>query len=80
MGRASPLPNGPNTSPSSVLRRNSLGDLKIPSRISRAQDGLKRDLGRVREFAAHVERAYTVTSTFCVTEADMKIRNARATV
>lgn len=43
---------------SNVHRRNSLGDLKIPSRISRAQDGLKRDLGRVRDFAAHVEREF----------------------
>lgn len=40
-----------------AMRRNSLGDLKIPSRISRAQDGLKRDLTRVREFAAHIERS-----------------------
>ncbi|KAI5119246.1 hypothetical protein M0805_008797 [Coniferiporia weirii] len=62
LGRASPLPmsTGSGMSPSSmgsnVHRRNSLGDLKIPSRISRAQDGLKRDLGRVREFAAHVEQ------------------------
>ncbi|KLO15378.1 hypothetical protein SCHPADRAFT_264249 [Schizopora paradoxa] len=39
-----------------AMRRNSLGDLKIPSRISRAQDGLKRDLTRVREFAAHIEQ------------------------
>lgn len=41
---------------SPVPRRNSLGDLKIPSRISRAQDGLKKDLTRVKEFASHVER------------------------
>ena len=38
-----------------VPRRNSLGDLKIPTRISQAQVGLKRDLGMVREFAAEVE-------------------------
>lgn len=38
-----------------VPRRNSLGDLKIPARISQAQVGLKRDLGMVREFAAEVE-------------------------
>lgn len=36
-------------------RRNSLGDLKIPSRISRVQINLKQDLNRVKEFAAHVE-------------------------
>lgn len=39
-----------------VPRRNSLGDLKIPVRISQAQVGLRRDLGMVREFAANVER------------------------
>ncbi|TFK61550.1 hypothetical protein BDN72DRAFT_438768 [Pluteus cervinus] len=37
-------------------RRNSLGDLKIPARISQAQVGLRRDLGMVREFAANVEQ------------------------
>ena len=41
-----------------VLRRNSLGDLKIPERISQAQIGLKRDLGMVREFAANIERMF----------------------
>lgn len=56
LGRASQNPTGTGGSASSnVHRRNSLGDLKIPSRISRAQDGLKRDLTRVREFANHVE-------------------------
>ena len=39
-----------------VPRRNSLGDLKIPARISQAQVGLRRDLGMVREFASNVER------------------------
>ena len=55
LGRASPLAMGA-SAPANVHRRSSLGDLKIPSRISRAQDGLKRDLNRVREFASHVER------------------------
>ena len=41
-----------------VPRRNSLGDLKIPARISQAQVGLKRDLGMVREFAAEVESEF----------------------
>ena len=36
-------------------RRNSLGDLKIPAKISQAQISL-RDLGRVRVFAGSVER------------------------
>lgn len=42
----------------SVPRRNSLGDLKIPARISQAQVSLRRDLGMVREFAASVEREF----------------------
>jgi hypothetical protein len=54
---------GRSTSPTTtatvaVPRRNSLGDLKIPSRISQAQVGLRRDLGMVREFAANVEREF----------------------
>ena len=36
-----------------------MGDLKIPARISKAQVGLKRDLGMVREFAAEVESEYS---------------------
>ncbi|KAI0942760.1 hypothetical protein AcW1_003305 [Taiwanofungus camphoratus] len=39
-----------------VPRRNSLGDLKIPARISQAQVGLRRDLGMVKEFASSVEQ------------------------
>jgi len=44
-----------NTVTGIVPRRNSLGDLKIPTRISRAQVGLKRDLGMVWEFVAEVK-------------------------
>jgi hypothetical protein len=47
-----------------VPRRNSLGNLKIPSRISQAQVGLKRDLGMVHEFAAHVERGFFESFAF----------------
>ena len=39
-----------------TMRRNSLGDLKIPERINQVQAGLRRDLGMVWEFAANVER------------------------
>ena len=35
-----------------------LGELKIPARISRAQQGLRRDMGMVREFAGCVERKF----------------------
>lgn len=33
------------------VRRNSLGDLRIPSRISQAQQGLRTNIGLVRDFA-----------------------------
>ena len=54
LGRTAQVPN-PSPSNASVPRRNSLGDLKIPPRISQAQIGLKRDLGLVREFATSVD-------------------------
>ncbi|TFK22484.1 hypothetical protein FA15DRAFT_622396 [Coprinopsis marcescibilis] len=47
-----------------VFRRNSLGDLKIPARISQAQSSLRRDLGMVREFAGHVEHMKTLQTTY----------------
>jgi hypothetical protein len=46
--------------------RNSLGDLKIPARISQAQVGLRRDLGMVRECSsttATVSRQIPLVST-----------------
>ncbi|KZT40956.1 hypothetical protein SISSUDRAFT_402061 [Sistotremastrum suecicum HHB10207 ss-3] len=45
-------------------RRSSLGDLKIPSRISRAQIGIKRDLGMVREFAGNIEQLKKLQTTY----------------
>ncbi|EIN04083.1 hypothetical protein PUNSTDRAFT_108565 [Punctularia strigosozonata HHB-11173 SS5] len=54
LGRSTPVSAITGTA-SNVPRRNSLGDLKIPARISQAQVGLRRDLGMVREFAASVE-------------------------
>ncbi|KAI0319099.1 hypothetical protein OF83DRAFT_1170502 [Amylostereum chailletii] len=54
LGRSTQAPS--TTSVVIVPRRNSLGDLKIPARISQAQVGIKRDLGMVREFAAGIER------------------------
>ena len=57
LGRTTQAPNPPPSS-ASVPRRNSLGDLKIPARISQAQIGLKRDLGLVREFATSVDSEY----------------------
>ena len=44
----------PSTS-NATLRRSSLGDLKIPARISLAQTGLRNNLGMLKEFANKVE-------------------------
>ncbi|KAI0668022.1 hypothetical protein C8Q78DRAFT_980460 [Trametes maxima] len=49
-----------------VLRRNSLGDLKIPARISQAQVGLKRDLTMVRDFALSVEQLKQLQATYSI--------------
>lgn len=48
-----------------VPRRSSLGDLKIPVRISQAQVGLRRDLGMVRDFATSVEREFFMPCPRC---------------
>jgi len=37
------------------MRRNSLGDLRIPARISKAQEGLRANIGFVRDFAKGIE-------------------------
>ncbi|PCH39016.1 hypothetical protein WOLCODRAFT_141047 [Wolfiporia cocos MD-104 SS10] len=66
LGRATQLPTverDASASPS-VPRRNSLGDLKIPTRISQAQVGLRRDLGMVREFANSVEQLKQLQTTY----------------
>lgn len=39
---------------------NTLSELKIPTRISKVQQGLRRDLGLLREFAGYVEGKYMV--------------------
>jgi hypothetical protein len=48
--------NGSGGGSGSMLRRNSLGDLKISARISQARVGLRRDLGMVSKFAMKIER------------------------
>ncbi|CAK5269951.1 unnamed protein product [Mycena citricolor] len=47
-----------------TMRRNSLGDLKIPMRISQAQDAVRRDLEMVREFAKNVEDLKALEGTY----------------
>ncbi|KAF8748583.1 hypothetical protein RHS01_10702 [Rhizoctonia solani] len=56
----------------SVLRRNSLSDLKIPARISKAQSGLKSNLGMVREFAACIEQIRGLQSMYRNLLADLR--------
>ncbi|KAJ1303678.1 hypothetical protein OPQ81_008105 [Rhizoctonia solani] len=70
LSRAATQPGGPIDS--SVLRRNSLSDLKIPARISRAQSGLKSNLGMVREFAASIEQIRGLQSMYRNLLADLK--------
>ena len=66
LGRSAYSPTRKSESPDekATPRRNSLGDLKIPARISQAQVGIRRDLGMVKEFAQNVERAYFHHSPF----------------
>lgn len=59
LGRAAHPPREKEVESSTFPRRNSLGDLKIPARISQAQVGLRRDLGMVRDFAQSVDREYS---------------------
>ncbi|KAF7797262.1 hypothetical protein EIP86_008455 [Pleurotus ostreatoroseus] len=47
-----------------VPRRNSLGDLKIPERITQAQVGLRRNLDMVRDFAANISRLKELQATY----------------
>ncbi|KAH8091812.1 hypothetical protein BXZ70DRAFT_952323 [Cristinia sonorae] len=62
LGRSAQPPKEPASG--IVPRRNSLGDLKIPARISQAQVGLKRDLTMVRDFAASVEQLKELQATY----------------
>jgi len=50
---------------SSTLRRSSLGDLKIPARISMAQTGLRNNLGMLREFATKVDGENAALVVIC---------------
>ena len=59
-----------------LFRRNSLGDLKIPERISQAQMGLKRDLGFVKDFATRIDRK-TVLCLMSIHSADYTLNRAQ---
>jgi hypothetical protein len=61
LGRATQSPPRPRELDSPAQRRSSLGDLKIPARISQAQVGLRMNLGMVREFAASVDRTLNLS-------------------
>ncbi|EMD36106.1 hypothetical protein CERSUDRAFT_96332 [Gelatoporia subvermispora B] len=80
LGRATQLPKEHDANGSSpVPRRSSLGDLKIPPRISQAQMGLRRDLWMVREFAASVEQLKQLQARYTdvVSEVQAAIINAQ---
>lgn len=53
-------------------RRNPLGELKIPARISQAQVALRRDLEMLREFASNVERWFFLFLT-CFLSSDANV-------
>lgn len=48
----------------SATRRNSLSDLKIPSRISKAQTGLRNNISLVRDFAKGIEELKMLKSSY----------------
>ncbi|KAF6767418.1 hypothetical protein PSEUBRA_004748 [Kalmanozyma brasiliensis GHG001] len=65
-------------------RRNSLGDLKIPSRISQAQTGIRNNINLVRDFAKGIEELKVLkasymdqraTTPLLSSEAEERIRN-----
>lgn len=48
----------------SATRRNSLSDLKIPSRISKAQTGIRNNISLVRDFAKGIEELKTLKASY----------------
>lgn len=48
----------------SAARRNSLSDLKIPSRISKAQTGIRNNISLVRDFAKGIEELKTLKASY----------------
>ncbi|UZJ56922.1 hypothetical protein CBS101457_006242 [Exobasidium rhododendri] len=53
--RGSTVESSEIASADSLLRRRSWGDLKIPSRISKAQESIRANIERVRDFAVGIE-------------------------
>jgi len=47
-----------------VIRRNSLSDLKIPTRISRAQDGIRANMTYLRDFAHGITELKTLQARY----------------
>ncbi len=53
------------TSPAkNSTRRNSLSDLKIPSRISKAQTGIRNNISLVRDFAKGIEELKLLKASY----------------
>ena len=58
----------------SAPRRNSLSDLKIPSRISKAQTGIRTNISLVRDFAKGIEELKVLKASYM----DQKMRSPLA--
>ena len=58
-----------------AARRNSLGDLKIPSRISKAQTGIRNNMNLVRDFAKGIEELKVLKASYM----DYKMNTPRIT-
>ncbi|GAK64186.1 uncharacterized protein PAN0_004d2396 [Moesziomyces antarcticus] len=52
------------TRPRNAARRNSLSDLKIPSRISKAQTGIRNNINLVRDFAKGIEELKALKTSY----------------
>ncbi|SNX83673.1 uncharacterized protein MEPE_02380 [Melanopsichium pennsylvanicum] len=65
-----------------ATRRNSLSDLKIPSRISKAQTGIRNNISLVRDFAKGIEELKLLKASYMYhqTRAPLSSADAQASV
>lgn len=61
-----------------VARRNSLSDLRIPSRITSSQVRIEEDLERVKEFAKGIDGAFSLSSLFGARELISALEDLKA--
>lgn len=58
------FPSVGSSRPRHAARRNSLSDLKIPSRISKAQTGIRNNINLVRDFAKGIEELKALKTSY----------------